>query len=143
MNFSDGVKSKLNKKKKELESEEVLRETFNSASLKLIDRFMKDVAVGAVRVESVTDLSRLFQIYAEVNNIKDIGGTGGGSLPALAPKDRDALASFVEIETRPGVDGAIEETIDLSALANMSEKDVEAMLVKKELELNKKNEEMF
>lgn len=69
-----GLKERLeeNTKKKKLErtSEEKLRDTFNEASTTLINQYMAKVQAGAIEISDVGDLTRLFQIYMQINKIE-------------------------------------------------------------------------
>lgn len=143
MAFSDNVRSKMERKKKDITSEEILRENFNEGSLRLINRFMKDIDSGAVRLESISDFSRLFQIYAEVNNISDLGGEGSGTLPALPSQEREVIADALPIHTESDGENGTVEFVDLEALTDMTEEDIQKLLVQKEIDLNKRNEETF
>ena len=63
-------------------SEQRLRDTFNNASLTLINQFMAKVMAGSIDIDDVGDLTRLFQIYMQINNI-NAGmqeGTGQGDV---------------------------------------------------------------
>ena len=143
MSFSENVRDNLRKKEKEATSEELLRDAFNKSSIKLINRFMQDISSGNVQLDSVTDLSRLFQIYSEINNIDALSGTGTGSLPALAPAEKQVLNNKLSIEQTTNDDGTASEHISLQDIANLSEEDIAELMVQKELELNKRNEELF
>jgi hypothetical protein len=141
LSISDNIRRNV-KKEESKSSEEKLRDTFNNASLKLIDTFMQDVSTGAVKVDSVTDLSRLFQIYTDINNINSLSGEGTGTLPALSPGERNVISDYLPTEiVNDGEED--KELVDLADLASLTDKEVHAMLTEKEKVMNQQNEGTF
>lgn len=141
-----GLKERLeeNAKKKKLErtSEEKLRDTFNEASTTLINQYMAKVQAGAIEISDVGDLTRLFQIYMQINKIDSMAGEGNGTLPALPSGQKGIISSYIET-SKADINGEEEEVISLVDLAGMDEETIDKMLVEKEIQMNKENEATF
>lgn len=141
-----GLKERLeeNAKKKKLErtSEEKLRDTFNEASTTLINQYMAKVQAGAIEISDVGDLTRLFQIYMQINKIDSMAGEGNGTLPALPSGQKEIISSYIET-SKADINGEEEEVISLVDLAGMDEETIDKMLVEKEIQMNKENEATF
>lgn len=141
-----GLKERLeeNTKKKKLErtSEEKLRDTFNEASTTLINQYMAKVQAGAIEISDVGDLTRLFQIYMQINKIDSMAGEGNGTLPALPSGQKEVISSYIET-SKADINGEEEEVISLVDLAGMDEETIDKMLVEKEIQMNKENEATF
>ena len=141
-----GLKERLeeNAKKKKLErtSEEKLRDTFNEASTTLINQYMAKVQAGAIEISDVGDLTRLFQIYMQINKIDSMAGEGNGTLPALPSGQKEVISSYIET-SKADINGEEEEVISLVDLAGMDEETIDKMLVEKEIQMNKENEATF
>lgn len=141
-----GLKERLeeNAKKKKLErtSEEKLRDTFNEASTTLINQYMAKVQAGAIEISDVGDLTRLFQIYMQINKIDSMAGEGNGTLPSLPSGQKEIISSYIET-SKADINGEEEEVISLVDLAGMDEETIDKMLVEKEIQMNKENEATF
>lgn len=141
-----GLKERLeeNAKKKKLErtSEEKLRDTFNEASTTLINQYMAKVQAGAIEISDVGDLTRLFQIYMQINKIDSMAGEGNGTLPALPSGQKEVISSYIET-SKADINGEEEEVISLVDLAGMDEETIDKLLVEKEIQMNKENEATF
>lgn len=141
-----GLKERLeeNTKKKKLErtSEEKLRDTFNEASTTLINQYMAKVQAGAIEISDVGDLTRLFQIYMQINKIDSMAGEGNGTLPALPSGQKEVISSYIET-SKADINCEEEEVISLVDLAGMDEETIDKMLVEKEIQMNKENEATF
>lgn len=142
MGVADRLKDNAKQKKLERTPEQQLRDTFNQASIKLINQFMANVASGALEIDDVADLTRLFQIYLQVNNINDGMQEGTGTLPALSSEHKDIISEKVNTE-KIIKDGEEEEVISLDDLANLPDDQLEEVLLSRELQMNKENEATF
>lgn len=142
MGMADRLKDNAKQKKLERTPEQQLRDTFNQASIKLINQFMANVTSGAIEVDDIADLTRLFQIYLQVNNINDGMQEGTGTLPALTPEHKDIISEKVSTE-KIIKDGEEEELISLDELASLPDDQLEEVLVNRELQMNRENEATF
>lgn len=132
------------KRTKEIErsTEEALRDTFNLASQKLINQFMAQVMAGSIVIDDVADLTRLFQIYGQINNINQLSNEGGGTLPAMSSGQKEIIQGVIPTE-KSVIDGEEADVVSLDELAEMSDEDIEKMLESKELQMNQENEATF
>ncbi|AKC05163.1 hypothetical protein kochi14H1_0030 [Enterococcus phage phi EF14H1] len=142
MGMADRLKDNAKQKKLERTPEQQLRDTFNQASIKLINQFMANVTSGAIEVDDIADLTRLFQIYLQVNNINDGMQEGTGTLPALTSEHKDIISEKVSTE-KIIKDGEEEELISLDELASLPDDQLEEVLVNRELQMNRENEATF
>ncbi|BAF81271.1 hypothetical protein EFP_003 [Enterococcus phage EF24C] len=140
--MADRLKDNAKQKKLERTPEQQLRDTFNQASIKLINQFMANVTSGAIEVDDIADLTRLFQIYLQVNNINDGMQEGTGTLPALTSEHKDIISEKVSTE-KIIKDGEEEELISLDELASLPDDQLEEVLVNRELQMNRENEATF
>ena len=138
MGMADRLKDNAKQKKLERTPEQQLRDTFNQASIK----FMANVTSGAIEVDDIADLTRLFQIYLQVNNINDGMQEGTGTLPALTSEHKDIISEKVSTE-KIIKDGEEEELISLDELASLPDDQLEEVLVNRELQMNRENEVTF
>lgn len=142
MGLKERLEENARKKKLERTSEEQLRDTFNEASTTLINQYMAKVQAGAIEITDVGDLTRLFQIYMQINKIDSMAGEGNGTLPALPSGQKDIIANSIETN-KADINGEEEEVISLVDLAGMDEETIDKMLAEKELQMNKENEATF
>nr|DAI05676.1 MAG TPA: hypothetical protein [Herelleviridae sp.] len=142
MSMADRLKDNAEQKKLERTPEQKLRDTFNVASTTLINQFMAKVTAGAVEIDDVGDLTRLFQIYTQINNINDGMQEGTGSLPALTSTQKNIISATIPTETVE-VNGEEEEILSLDELAELSDAQLEKALLDREIQMNKENEATF
>lgn len=142
MGLADRLRDSKEKKKLNRTTEETLRDTFNEASTTLINQFMAQVISGSIQIDDVADLTRLFQIYLQINNINQGVGDGNGTLPSLPNGQKEIISSVLETE-KVSIDGEVEEVISLEELAKLSDEEVDKMLAQKEIQMNQENEATF
>ena len=142
MGLADRLRENQHKKKVERTSEEILRDTFNEASTTLINQFMAQVLAGSIHIDDVADLTRLFQIYMQINNINQGIGDGQGTLPSLPMGQKDIIESVIETN-KAVIAGEEEDVISLSDLAELTDEQVDKMLEQKEVQMNQENEATF
>lgn len=142
MALKDRLQANAQKKKAEQTAEERLRDSFNEASTTLINQFMARVTAGAIEISDVGDLTRLFQIYMQINKIDSMAGEGNGTLPALSSGQKDIIADNMETMTTE-INGEEEEVISLEDLAKLDSDTIDKMLLDKEIQMNKENEATF
>lgn len=139
--FVKGMRENLDRAKKHGDSKSSLADKFNVASEVLIDRFMKDVMAGSVEIDGVTDLMRLFQIYQQVNEIGTGDGEGTGRLPSLTRGQQEQLEEYVSVKPSDNEDDE-SVYIDMEELASLTPEAVEAMMAKREQQVNRDNEDV-
>lgn len=141
-----GVADRMKDREKEINrkktSEENLRDTFNDSAKTLIMQFMAEVKSGSIQIDDVADLSRLFQIYSQVNDLNELG-SGQGSFPQLSTGQRKIMNESMETKTRENNDGEEEEVVSLESLEDMTDEQIDEMLKSREVEMNKENEASF
>lgn len=120
-----------------MNSKEGLAEAFNGVSLKLIKQFISNVEAGSVQIDDVGDLSRLFNIYRDVNEL-GTGEEGTGALPKMSQMQRDVLGSDVKLTGGDSEDDV--SYVDLEDMMNLDADDIEKMMNKREVQINKENE---
>ena len=103
---------------------------------------MAKVMAGSIDIDDVGDLTRLFQIYMQINNINAGMQEGTGQLPALSATQKDIIADKVSTE-KATIDGEEEEVVSLEELAKLSDEEIDKMLLDKEIQMNKENEATF
>ena len=103
---------------------------------------MQNVMSGHIQIEDTADLSRLFAIYMQINNINAIESGTSGAIPEISIGQQSVFKEKLDVETET-VNGETEDYIDLDDLAELSDEDVSEMMLKRELELNKENEVSF
>lgn len=136
--FSDRLGKEIGEKK---DSKKQLQELFNDSAYSLIQDFMKNVQAGDIRIDNTADLMRLMQIYQEVNNIDD--GGGSGALPTMRKAERDVFDDFIETEIDKNADGEEEYYVKNEDLEKLDEKEIEELMNKRAETLNQLNEEAF
>ena len=121
---------------------EELAELFNTATLKSIKQYIKGVNDGSIVVENVSDMARLVNIYAELNDISYGEGSGEGVLPPVPETQLSYLGDAKEEKTVVDEDGNIstESVVDLNDIAQLSDEAYEELLNKRADELNVQNE---
>ncbi|AIA64273.1 hypothetical protein [Listeria phage List-36] len=135
----DNIERNLSKKKT---TGDAVKDEFNDMAMKLLAGFKADVSAGDKKLEDVADMARLLQTFIQVN--KEDNGSGGTStsLPELSNLQQEAITN--QIKTESVVSGDKEqELVDLQDLANMTEEDVQRMIMDKEKAMNMENEETF
>lgn len=142
MSLADRLRENQHKRKLERSSEEILRDTFNEASTTLINQFMAQVLAGSIQIDDVADLTRLFQIYMQINNINQGVGDGQGTLPSLPVGQKNIIESVIETR-KETVSGEVEDIISLDELAELTDEQVDKMLEQKEIQMNQENEGTF
>ncbi len=139
MGMTDDIRAQADVIKKKDNSEVKLRASFNNVALKLIDTFVNDANSGAIRLDSVTDLSRLFQIYTDVNNLNSGIEGGTGTLPALPPSQHALITDKLPVNIEQ-LNGEDVEKVSLSDVAGLSEADITELMLAKEQLMNQENE---
>lgn len=143
MGLADRLKKNEERKSRENSTEEALRNTFNESTTKLINQFMADVNSGSIKIEDVGDLTRLFQIYLQVNNIDNMAEGNNGTFPELSSGQREIFEKHVAVGKEEDEEGEEEETISLTDLESADDSTIDKMLQERELEMNKENEGSF
>ena len=128
MSMADRIRENAEQKKLERTPEQRLRDTFNTASLTLINQFMAKVMAGSIDIDDVGDLTRLFQIYMQINNINDGMQDGTGQLPALSATQKEIITDKIATE-RVTIDGEEDEIISLDELTKLSDEEINLSLI--------------
>ena len=136
----DDIRNKVGEPNRSKKEE--LAELFNTATLKSIKQYIKGVNDGSIVVENVSDMARLVNIYAELNDISYGEGSGEGVLPPVPETQLSYLGDAKEEKTVIDEDGNIstESVVDLNDIAQLSDEAYEELLNKRADELNVQNE---
>ena len=140
MGMVDDIRNKVGEPNRSKKEE--LAELFNTATLKSIKQYIKGVNDGSIVVENVSDMARLVNIYAELNDISYGEGSGEGVLPPVPETQLSYLGDAKEEKTVVDEDGNIstESDVDLNDIAQLSDEAYEELLNKRADELNVQNE---
>lgn len=140
MGMVDDIRNKVGEPNRSKKEE--LAELFNTATLKSIKQYIKGVNDGSIVVENVSDMARLVNIYAELNDISYGEGSGEGVLPPVPETQLSYLGDAKEEKTVVDEDGNIstESVVDLNDIAQLSDEAYEELLNKRADELNVQNE---
>lgn len=142
MGLADRLREDDKDRKENRTSDEKLRDTFNETSNYLIKKFLAEAQSGAIAITDVADITRLFQIYLQVNQINDMASAGSGSLPALSSGQKDLIAQSLET-TKVESNGVEEEVISLADIEAMDDEELDGLLKERELLMNQENEKAF
>lgn len=137
--LTDQFRDRLNREEDKKNTREQLADTFNVTAVKLIEEFMNEVNSNNIRIDDTADLMRLFQIYAEINNLKDITQAGTGSLPELSQRQSRHINKYVETDEVRTSEGDYEDVIDPESLMNLGEEEITQMIKEREIEMNADN----
>lgn len=137
--FTNKFKNRMEQEKDKDKSKDKLADKFNETASLLIDEFLNEVNANNIRLDDTADLMRLFQIYSEINNIKDAATEGAGSLPGLSQRQSKQIKSYVETEEVETSNGEYEDVIDTESLMKLSEDEVSDMIKEREIEMNADN----
>lgn len=136
----DDIRNKVGEPNRSKKEE--LAELFNTATLKSIKQYIKGVNDGSIVVENVSDMARLVNIYAELNDISYGEGSGEGVLPPVPETQLSYLGDAKEEKEVVDEEGNIstESVVDLNDIAQLSDEAYEELLNKRADELNVQNE---
>lgn len=139
--FADQLKRRMDEKEEGKSTKDQLADKFNKTASLLIDEFMNEVASGNIRIDDTADMMRLFQIYFEINELKNATGEGSGSLPELSQRQSNQIRKYIESEEVETPDGGYEDVIDPESLMSLGEEEITAMIKEREIEMNADNAE--
>lgn len=143
MASTSNIRDNIDKKKSRMSSEEELREMFNDTSVRLVKKFLADALAGDIPMESTADLTRLMQIYTQINNI-NMGADGvQGALPEISLAQKEAFSDNLTVTKGVSAEGDEVDLIDLDELAELGEEEIDNMLITREAIINKENEGAF
>ena len=139
MSMADNIRKKLEQRKAGFSSETEVRDAFNTAASKSLQKFLQRIDTGEIPIDNMSDFVRLLGAYKEINDISGaLEGTAGQStLPEISMKQDKVLDDTV-------AEGKL--TTDQEGLLNtedMSEEDVANLLRRLDIEQNQKNEGAF
>ena len=137
--FADQLKRRMDEKEQGKSTRDQLADKFNKTATLLIDEFMNEVASGNIRIDDTADMMRLFQIYFEVNELKNAAGEGAGTLPQLSQRQSNHIRKYIETEEVDTPDGGYEDVIDPESLMKLDEEDISKMIKEREIEINADN----
>ena len=140
--LANSLRDNLDRAKKKKSAKEDLIEGFNDASITLIKQFIANVNSGTIQIDDTADLMRLFNIYTQVNDIQSGAASGNGAPPALSRTRKEVMEDMIPSD-RQVVNGEEEDIIDLDALIAMSAEDIQQLMTKREVEVNRENEAAF
>ena len=140
MSLADDLKKNLDNSKKNKTQVDELTELFNDATVSSIRKYIEGVRDGSIEITSSADLARLFNIFAELNNLGD-GEQGEGILPELPSSQLSYISDNIETVEKTDDSGNTyeEEVVDLDELSKISDEAYEELLNNRTKELNNMN----
>ena len=139
MSFLDEYQEEVEKEKQNFK---VINQKINLLASNILDKAIEDYKAGKLRVQDVTDFEKINRIINDsMQRSKEIGDENG-TLPALDSGQEHIIENSVKVTTSTKTDdkGNIiqENKINLSDLANASQKDLKSM-DKREQQMNNDN----
>lgn len=142
MKLSDNLRENLNNKKNSKNAKEDVRDAFNMTALKLIRRFTEEVEAGTIEVTDIADVMRLYNMYLSVNDLQG-GEDGAGNLPALPRDERRLFEDSISTVKARDPEEEDKDFINDIEFENKTSEEIEKLLTKREMEVNRTNEEAY
>lgn len=142
MKLSDNLRENLNNKKNSKNAKEDVRDAFNMTALKLIRRFTEEVEAGTIEVTDIADVMRLYNMYLSVNDLQG-GEDGAGNLPALPRDERRLFEDSISTVKARDPEEEDKDFINDIEFENKTAEEIAQLLTKREMEVNKTNEEAY
>jgi len=139
MSMAENIRKKLEQRKAGFSSETEVRDAFNTAASKSLQKFLQRIDTGEIPIDNMSDFVRLLGAYKEINDISGaLEGTAGQSmLPEINMKEdkvvEDAIAEGKLVSDEEG----------LLSTDDMTEEDMAELLRQLDIAQNQKNEGAF
>jgi len=137
--MAENIRKKLEQRKAGFSSETEVRDAFNTAASKSLQKFLQRIDTGEIPIDNMSDFVRLLGAYKEINDISGaLEGTAGQSmLPEINMKEdkvvEDAIAEGKLVSDEEG----------LLSTDDMTEEDMAELLRQLDIAQNQKNEGAF
>ncbi len=139
MSMAENIRKKLEQRKAGFSSETEVRDAFNTAASKSLQKFLQRIDTGEIPIDNMSDFVRLLGAYKEINDISGaLEGTAGQStLPEINMKEdkivEDTIASGKLVSDEEG----------MLSTEDMTEEDMAYLLRQLDIAQNQKNEGAF
>lgn len=143
MASADSIRDNLDRVKNEAHAKQEVAKAFNVSAKKLIDKFMDRVTNGDIELDSVQDMSKIYGIWKDINDLDIDGNSGTGAIPELNMAEEGSIESRLNVVKTTAVDmdgqTSIKKEVNLEDLANLSVEDVNQLLNDRGKVLNDEN----
>ena len=143
MASADSIRDNLDRVKNEAHAKQEVAKAFNVSAKKLIDKFMDRVTNGDIELDSVQDMSKIYGIWKDINDLDIDGNSGTGTIPELNMAEEGSIESRLNVVKTTAVDmdgqTSVKKEVNLEDLANLSVEDVNQLLNDRGKVLNDEN----
>lgn len=143
MASADSIRDNLDRVKNEAHAKQEVAKAFNVSAKKLIDKFMDRVTNGDIELDSVQDMSKIYGIWKDINDLDIDGNSGTGAIPELNMAEEGSIESRLNVVKTTAVDmdgqTSVKKEVNLEDLANLSVEDVNQLLNDRGKVLNDEN----
>ena len=143
MASADSIRDNLDRVKNEAHAKQEVAKAFNVSAKKLIDKFMDRVTNGDIELDSVQDMSKIYGIWKDINDLDIDGKSGTGTIPELNMAEEGSIESRLNVVKTTAVDmdgqTSVKKEVNLEDLANLSVEDVNQLMNDRGKVLNDEN----
>lgn len=143
MASADSIRDNLDRVKNEAHAKQEVAKAFNVSAKKLIDKFMDRVTNGDIELDSVQDMSKIYGIWKDINDLDIDGNSGTGAIPELNMAEEGSIESRLNVVKTTAVDmdgqTSVKKEVNLEDLANLSVEDVNQLMNDRGKVLNDEN----
>jgi hypothetical protein len=143
MASADSIRDNLDRVKNEAHAKQEVAKAFNVSAKKLIDKFMDRVTNGDIELDSVQDMSKIYGIWKDINDLDIDGNSGTGTIPELNMAEEGSIESRLNVVKTTAVDmdgqTSVKKEVNLEDLANLSVEDVNQLMNDRGKVLNDEN----
>ncbi|AMB18621.1 terminase small subunit [Bacillus phage Eldridge] len=139
MSMADNIRKKLEQRKAGFSSETEVRDAFNTAASKSLQKFLQRIDTGEIPIDNMSDFVRLLGAYKEINDISGAleGSAGQSMLPEINMKQDKVVDETIASGKMIADEEGLINTDD------MSEEDMAELLRKLDIAQNQLNEGSF
>jgi len=137
--MADNLRKRVEQRKTGLSSESDVRELFNIAASKALNKYLQRISTGEIAIDNMADFVRILGAYKEINGIAEAmdGKTGQSMLPEINMKQDKVIEEQI---TEGKLVTDEEGQVDVSG---MSVEDVADLLRDLDIAQNTTNEGSF